>query len=209
MLLQSIAAAQPIGATAPLPRRWNRLDRGERRMDADAVAQEYTDLFIGVGQCDVNLHGSHWIAGAMLDRPLATCAASSRRSDLGRRRDVVMLEDHLSALLETMRLLVVGEGDRPPASVATQRAFFERHIAPWAFLCCSAIHRIVYCQLLRVRCRIDGTIHGAGPRRTRHGVKAMRADPVSGGTMTDRIHRDPQGLPPLLRTTPTRIVADS
>jgi len=52
-----------------------------------------------------------------------------------------MLEDHLSALFETMRLLVVGEGDRPPASLATQRAFFERHIAPWAFLCCSAIHQ--------------------------------------------------------------------
>jgi len=52
-----------------------------------------------------------------------------------------MLEDHLSALFETMRLLVAGEGDRPPASLPTQRAFFERHIAPWAFLCCSAIRQ--------------------------------------------------------------------
>jgi TorA maturation chaperone TorD len=86
-------------------------------MDADAAAQEYTDLFIGVGQCEVNLHGSHWIAGAMLERPLAELRSALAALGLGRRRDVVMLEDHLSALFETMRLLVAGESDRPPASL--------------------------------------------------------------------------------------------
>jgi TorA maturation chaperone TorD len=34
---------------------------------------------------------------------------------------------------------VAGQDDRPPASVAAQRAFFERHISSWAFSCCSAI----------------------------------------------------------------------
>jgi len=138
-LLQSIAAAQPIGDDGAVAGAWNRLIAASGVMDADAAAQEYTDLFIGVGQCEVNLHGSHWIAGAMLERPLAELRSALAALGLGRRRDVVMLEDHLSALFETMRLLVAGEGDRRPASVATQRAFFERHIAPWAFLCCSAI----------------------------------------------------------------------
>jgi len=140
-LLQSIAAAQPIEDDGAVAGAWNRLIAASGVMDADAAAQEYTDLFIGVGQCEVNLHGSHWIAGAMLERPLAELRSALVALGLGRRRDVVMLEDHLSALFETMRLLVVGEGDRPPASLATQRAFFERHIAPWAFLCCSAIHQ--------------------------------------------------------------------
>ena len=138
-LLQSIATAQPIGDGGPVAGAWNRLIAASGVMDADAAAQEYTDLFIGVGQCEVNLHGSHWIAGAMLERPLAELRSALAALGLGRRRDVVMLEDHLSALFETMRLLVAGEGDRPPASLPTQRAFFERHIAPWAFLCCSAI----------------------------------------------------------------------
>ena len=140
-LLQSIAAAQPIEDDGAVAGAWNRLIAASGVMDADAAAQEYTDLFIGVGQCEVNLHGSHWIAGAMLERPLAELRGALAALGLGRRRDVVMLEDHLSALFETMRLLVAGEGDRRPASVATQRAFFERHIAPWAFLCCSAIHQ--------------------------------------------------------------------
>jgi len=138
-LLQSIAAAQPIGDDGAVAGAWNRLIAASGVMDADAAAQEYTDLFIGVGQCEVNLHGSHWIAGAMLERPLAELRGALAALGLGRRRDVVMLEDHLSALFETMRLLVVGEGDRRPASVAVQRAFFERHIGSWAFLCCGAI----------------------------------------------------------------------
>lgn len=140
-LLRAIASAQPMEGDAALPMAWNRLVAASGAMDADAAAQEYTDLFIGVGACDVNLHASHWIAGAMLDRPLADLRGELATLGIGRRRDVIMLEDHLSALFETMRLLVAGHGDQRPASIATQRAFFERHIDPWAFSCCSAIRQ--------------------------------------------------------------------
>jgi TorA maturation chaperone TorD len=40
-----------------------------------------------------------------------------------------------------MRLLVAGHDDRPPAGIATQRAFFERHIGCWVLSCCSAIRQ--------------------------------------------------------------------
>jgi TorA maturation chaperone TorD len=140
-LLRSIAGAQPMEGDAALPMAWNRLVAASGAMDADAAAQEYTDLFVGVGACDVNLHASHWIAGAMLDRPLADLRGELATLGIGRRSDVIMLEDHLAALFETMRLLVAGHGDRPPASIATQRAFFARHIDPWAFSCCGAIRQ--------------------------------------------------------------------
>jgi TorA maturation chaperone TorD len=140
-LLRSIAGAQTMEGDGALPTAWNRLVAASGAMNADAAAQEYTDLFVGVGQCEVNLHGSHWIAGAMLDRPLADLRGELATLGLGRRSDAVMLEDHLSALFETMRLLVAGHGDRPPAHIETQRAFFERNIEPWAFLCCSAIRQ--------------------------------------------------------------------
>ena len=139
LLLRSIAGAQTMEGDGALASAWNRLVAASGAMDVDAVVQEYTDLFVGVGQCDVNLHASHWIAGAMLDRPLADLRGELASLGLGRRSDVIMLEDHLSALLETMRLLVAGHGDSPPAHIATQRAFFERHIDPWVFLCCNAI----------------------------------------------------------------------
>jgi TorA maturation chaperone TorD len=118
---------------------WNRLVDASAVMDAEAAAQEYTDLFIGVGKSEVNLHASHWLSGFMLERPLAELRTDLAKLGLARRSDVVMLEDHLSALCETMRLLIAGKDERRPASIATQRAFFERHIAPWAFLCCTAI----------------------------------------------------------------------
>jgi TorA maturation chaperone TorD len=75
----------------------------------------------------------------MMEKPLAELRTDLAKLDLARRDDVVMLEDHLSALCETMRLLITGQDEREPAPIATQRAFFERHIAPWVFLCCTAI----------------------------------------------------------------------
>ena len=78
------------------------------------------------GQCEVNLHGSHWIAGAMLERPLAELRGDLRQlGHRARREDVVMLEDHLSALFETMRLLIAGNDEMPPAPVAAQQRVFR------------------------------------------------------------------------------------
>lgn len=138
-LLRAIAGAEPIDGNTPFATAWNRLVAASGAMDADAAMQEYTDLFIGVGRCEVNLHGSHWIAGAMLERPLAELRGDLKQMGLARREEVVMLEDHLSALFETMRLLIAGNDELPPAPVATQQVFFERHVEPWAFLCCNAI----------------------------------------------------------------------
>ncbi|MEO8536144.1 MAG: molecular chaperone TorD family protein [Betaproteobacteria bacterium] len=140
-LLRSVAGAAPIDSDSPVALAWNTLVAASGAMDAAAAEQEYTDLFIGVGQCAVNLHASHWIAGAMLQRPLAELRTELASLGLGRRENVVMLEDHLSALFETMRILVAGESDRAPAPLLVQRAFFERHIASWSFSCCTAIQK--------------------------------------------------------------------
>jgi TorA maturation chaperone TorD len=108
-------------------------------MDAEAAAQEYTDLFVGVGKSEVNLHASHWLAGAMMEKPLVQLRSDLARLGFARRPEVTMVEDHLSALCETMRLLVAGHEDRAPVPIAVQRAFFERHIASWVFACCTAM----------------------------------------------------------------------
>ena len=138
-LLQSIGGADTIEGGTPFAKAWNRLVAASGAVDAEAAAQEYTDLFIGVGKSEVNLHASHWLSGFMLEKPLADLRADLATLGLGRRGDAVMLEDHLSALCETMRLLIAGHDERKPAPIAAQRAFFERHIAPWVFACCTAI----------------------------------------------------------------------
>lgn len=137
--LAALGSAETIDGGTPFASAWNRLVAASGAMDAEAAAQEYTDLFIGVGKCEVNLHGSHWLTGFMMEKPLAELRTDLAALRLARRDDVVMLEDHISALCETMRLLIIGQDERKPAAVATQRAFFERHIASWIFPCCTAI----------------------------------------------------------------------
>jgi TorA maturation chaperone TorD len=154
-LLHAIAAAAPLGialdadpgadtgepeAAGPgLPVAWDVLRAASAAVDPEAVDQEYTDLFIGVGKSEINLHASHWLAGHMMDRPLVEVRATLARLGLAPRPETTMLEDHLSALCEAMRALITGQGLDAPAPLSAQRDFFDRHMAPWIFDCCSAI----------------------------------------------------------------------
>jgi TorA maturation chaperone TorD len=140
-LLRSIANAPrlPEAGEARLARAFNRLADASGAMDAEAAAQEYTDLFVGVGKSEVDLHASHWLAEPALVKPLVAVRADLARFGLGRQPGATMMEDHLSALCEAMRLLITGEGGRKPADVPTQREFFERHLAQWTPRCCAAI----------------------------------------------------------------------
>jgi len=141
-LLALIGASElwPNADTQPLAASWNNLVLASRAMDAEAAEQEYTELFIGVGKSEVNLHASHWLSGFMMEKPLAELRAQLAELGLARQPGIATLEDNLGALCETMRILVAGGHGRRPAPIATQRAFFERHIAPWAQECCSAIY---------------------------------------------------------------------
>ncbi|HQR11849.1 MAG TPA: molecular chaperone TorD family protein [Casimicrobiaceae bacterium] len=124
---------------SPLGAAWNTLVAASRAMDPAAAEQEYTDLFVGVGKAECNLHASHWLREAAATRPLVAVRADLAELGLARQGGTAVYEDHLAALCETMRALIAGVGDRPPVSVAAQRVFFERHVAPWVFDCCNAI----------------------------------------------------------------------
>jgi TorA maturation chaperone TorD len=148
-LLRAIAAAPPLGvaahnegadvAAASLPAAWDLLRAASAAMDADAATDEYNNLFIGVGKSEINLHASHWLTGFMMEKPLADVRATLASLGLGRRAGVSLVEDHLAALFETMRILIAGQDDRRPALLAEQRALFERHILSWVFQCCGAM----------------------------------------------------------------------
>lgn len=128
----------PDDGSNPLAGAWNRLVLASRGMDAEAAEQEYTDLFIGVGKAECNLHASYWITEAAT-RPLVAVRADLAALGLARRDGSAVYEDHLGALCETMRILIAGAGERRPAEIAEQRQFFERHIATWFARCCDAI----------------------------------------------------------------------
>lgn len=145
-LLRAIAAAAPLGEGVreeaggeDLPGAWERLRAASMAMDAEAAADEYDNLFVGVGKCEVNLHASHWLAGFMMEKPLAELRGTLARLGLARRPEATLVEDHLAALLETMRILVAGDPDRRPAEIVVQRDFFAAQLEPWVLRCCAAI----------------------------------------------------------------------
>lgn len=143
-LLRLIAAAPSLMAGEGddrLPRAWNRLRDASGVMEAEPADDEYTALFVGIGKSPVDLHASHWMGTAKSERPLVEVRADLVRLGLARLARADVYEDHLAALLETMRVLVLGVAERPPASLAQQKAFFDRHLGPWVDDCCNAINR--------------------------------------------------------------------
>ena len=132
----------PDAESGSLPIAWNRLVEACRVMDADAAQQEYWDLFVGTGKSEVNLHASHWISGFMMEKPLVALRSELARLGLSRKPESSMLEDHFSALCETMRLLIEGGGERRPAPLTDQKGFFERHIDSWVPDLCTALSKL-------------------------------------------------------------------
>jgi TorA maturation chaperone TorD len=123
----------------PVAAAWNGLILASRAMHADAAEQEFTELFVGVGKSEVDLHAAHWLPERATEKSLADLRTELATLGLARQPEATVYEDSLGALFETMRILVAGAGERRPEPPATQRAFFERRIAPWAFTCCDAI----------------------------------------------------------------------
>ena len=146
-LLTAIAGAEPLAPAAPPTRRdagadlaaaWDALRAASAAMDAGAASEEFQTLFVGVGRSEVSLYASHYL-GPQSGRPLAEIRAALAELGLARRPGSSEYEDHLAALLETMRMLVAGDGERPPAELRDSAMFFDRHVAPWVFACCTAI----------------------------------------------------------------------
>jgi TorA maturation chaperone TorD len=90
------------------------------------VEKEFFELFIGVGRGELLPYTSFYLTGFLNERPLADLRADLARLGIARAEGRHEPEDHIALLFEVMAGMAHGEiaGD--------QRAFFDRHIAPWA-----------------------------------------------------------------------------
>lgn len=106
---------------------------GERAGSIDPVAarHEYGDLFIGLGRGELVPFGSFYLTGFLHEKPLAVLRDDMARLGIEREEGVSEPEDHIASLCEIMAGLIRGRFIEP-APVKLQRAFFERHLAPWA-----------------------------------------------------------------------------
>jgi TorA maturation chaperone TorD len=132
------ARAGDVGGASGLAPTWDAVRAASAEMHPEFIRDEFQALFVGVGRSEVSLYASHYL-GPQSGRPLAELRASLARFGLARRPEASEFEDHLSLVLETMRMLVAGDGEREAASLGEQRAFFDRHLLPWVPDCCIAI----------------------------------------------------------------------
>ncbi len=134
-LLATIAQSGDViaarGTESELGRAWRDLQRVAASADEAALRQEYDDTFISTGRAPVFLYGSFYIAGFLMEKPVAQLRDDLARLGLARKPESGETEDHISALCDVMRFLILGDGAEPAAPVSVQREFFVRNIAPW------------------------------------------------------------------------------
>jgi TorA maturation chaperone TorD len=95
-----------------------------------ALKAEFDQTFYGVGKAAVFLFGSHYLSGFLHERPLVDLRDDLNKLGLARTEQAGVTEDHIGALCEVMRHLILNN-DLSVASLQVQQDFFSTHIAPW------------------------------------------------------------------------------
>jgi TorA maturation chaperone TorD len=137
-LLRALAEAQDLpgsASAADFDTAWSHLTRAAAVMPAELVSEEFTALFEGLGSPLLDPYGSVYVAGFMMEKPLANLRSDLAALGLARSRNAAVPEDHLGALCEVMRLLIAGAPQFAPRPLAIQRRFFDAHLQPWAGRC--------------------------------------------------------------------------
>ena len=140
-LLAALAEAEPISADGldeagrKLEDAWLKVTQAASVMDAAAVSDEFTDLFISTGNPLLNPYGSFYLAGHLNDFPLAELRQDLGRLRIARARGVGEFEDHLAALCETMRVLIIGAPGIARQPLEEQKRLFVAHLQPWYAAC--------------------------------------------------------------------------
>ncbi len=101
------------------------------RTEPEQVAQEFHDLFIGVGRGELLPFASYYLTGFLNEKPLAKLRNDMAQLGIQREEGVKEPEDHIAALLDIMAGLITGSFGKP-ASLDEQKRFFETHIRSWA-----------------------------------------------------------------------------
>ena len=126
-MLQRIPAAE-TGGDATMAAAWATLKQSAGQARIDALAEEYQDLFIGIGRGELVPYGSWYMTGFLMEKPLAELRVDLRRFGLQRQDEVHEPEDHAAALCETMSLLAASGAE---VTFEQQREFFAKHVEPW------------------------------------------------------------------------------
>ena len=92
------------------------------------IVLEYDEIFVGTGQAPISLYASHYLSESWREHTLVNLRGYLTSIGLSRLETAHEPEDHLAALCDTMRLLILRN---TAESVGEQAIFFNTYIAPW------------------------------------------------------------------------------
>ncbi len=98
---------------------------------AQAAAEEYQTLFIGLVRGELVPYGSYYLTGFLHEKPLAKLRSDMRRLGIVREEGVHEPEDHIASLCEMMAGLIDGSFGEP-LPLEAQKLFYKTHIGSWA-----------------------------------------------------------------------------
>lgn len=137
-LLRELAAAGDIDAEVDrIAAAWRELKAAAAAAEPEAVRQEFDAAFVGTGKAPVTLYTGAYSVRFTNEVPLAALRGELASLGLARRDGVGEPEDHVAALCETMRHLIVEQS----RSLEEQKRFFVRWIIPIVERLCAAIEQ--------------------------------------------------------------------
>ncbi len=104
---------------------WQLLKQAGMSARPEELADEYHDLFIGIGRGELVPYASWYLTGFLMERPLAQLRHDLARYGIEARPGVSEPEDHVAALCESMAVVI------ERADTDAQQAWFDTHLASW------------------------------------------------------------------------------
>lgn len=169
-LLGALGAAEPLAVDPAIPeaarlaRGWDALRAAAGQADPAELRREWNALFGGIGRPAVVLHGSWYLSGFLMEKPLALLRDDLAALGLARQQCCGDSEDHLAALCDAMRALLVDGRRSAGAREAAQKSFFDRHVKPWGGACCAALEAAPAAGFYKAVARFAGDFLGVEAR---------------------------------------------
>lgn len=117
------------GDATPLGMAHVALARAAAATTTKELSRAYFRLFIGVGRGELLPYASWYMTGFLQERPLARVREDLGKLGIARGDHLMEPEDHVAILCDVMSALVARRFATPQDA---DRAFFERHLQPWA-----------------------------------------------------------------------------
>ena len=118
---------------SPIGKSIKTLSKLATSLDLPTIRDEYVKIFLGVGRGEILPFASYYLTGFLKDKPLAKLRQDMQEIGIKLEDEVKEPEDHIASIFDMMSGLILGKFEKK-YSIADQKDFFNKHLAPWVDL---------------------------------------------------------------------------